>query len=420
MPTSTTKGAPTDAFLASHSPTLPLRSPTTRRSPSAVPLLDPDGTPNSQPSVIAEGVLEISAYCEGTSLPDEPTAEEKRLHRTFCAGVEAAKEVYTHSSTIGALKRLQAADPQLWHAFRRCLAVTRAIAGGRVAAWWRDWLASCREGVDALATTAITATPDPTDQEVAIAACRELRAAYRAKANTWLSVFDYRRALVLLTIQCDIYAERYENRPSQRRTTTLRGSRLGALRALFREMEACKQGGSSLCWGAFERAEGEGQRWRILTDRLGMGILLLLDIPEGEARFFRRDAPIPVLVAWAKLIPSVVLGVERAAATAERYHSAIGRDSDIAPTLPFLKLEDPNPAYDNASCPSVEQWDECSKRREGELTVDPRYLMVDLDIVAAKRRSGKAGQSGQWDGDVADDDLCAAAELAMQSSGTPW
>jgi hypothetical protein len=324
--------------------------------------------------------------------------------------------VYMHSSTIGALKRLQGeagrpgADPGLWRTFRRCFAVARATAGEGAAARWKAWLTSCREGGDALATAAAITIPNPTSREVAIAACREIRVASRAETGTWLLAFHYRRALVRLTAQCDLYADLPENRHPHE-ATTLRRSRPKALRALFNEMVACGQGGSSLSWSSFNKAEGEGQRWRILTDRLGLGILLLLEIPDGDVRFFTRDAPMSVLAAWAKLIPSVVLGVDRAAAMAERHYNAIEGDPDLALPLPYLKLE--ISAYD--ACPTVERWDEC----EEEPAIDPRYLIRTSDGAIAGHGSGTDEQLEQWDGDVADDDLCDAAELVMRSQGAP-
>lgn len=342
-----------------------LRSPAVRRSPSTEPLLDPDTH-----SVAAEEMA-VDTHGEGDPTPREQTAEERRLYRSFCNDAEQMKEIGRREAGADRpqqqqQQRLRELDPST--EFRKCLAIARKVAGDNVTGLWRDFLTKYRtplakaasSSTRAAASTALDerqlahgllATGDEVLREVAEAAYREFQRTVGAGVARWRTDFYKRSAAIGLAVQCERYASLCEAAPGYRAATHVNNESV-LLRALFRDMcpeiraalppgfdnEQLARSGYGRQFRRVMQARRNGERWRLLTDELGIGALLLLDTA-GTGTYLQHTLPDPIFVAWVRLIPRVVLGVIEAGEMARRYHDAIERDPDTVLQLPRLNIE---------------------------------------------------------------------------------
>lgn len=228
-----------------------------------------------------------------------------------------------------------------------------------------------------------TSTHDPARRYVVAEAYRHFRETVKAKTAGWKSCFSYRRATVGLDTQYEAYAK-LRNKQSTYQSGALQSDRSMLLRALFREMhpgwrndlpdnftdKQAKSRGYGQEWKAFNRAVQDGRRWKVFVDDLGFGALLLVDT-SGNVDYLQQQIPIPVFVAWTRLISRVRLDVKEVAARVEGYYDGMEDPSFLNRKLRPLKLE--RRAY--RACSPGEQFEFSGSEGGRTPTADPNTLM---------------------------------------------
>lgn len=299
------------------------------------------------------------------------------------------------------MAKLREHEPLLQPTFLKCLAIASKTMGERVICEWRKFQEQGWEkrrvhgsGIQAPESAPPASplpTPNPARRELVAAAYREFQETFKAKTNDWKAHFQYRRAAVRLTGQYEAYAVLHDQRSSCRPSAP-QHDRSMLLRSLFREMhpdwrnalasnftdKQVKEQGYGYEWKTFVQTIQDGRRWTILTEHLGLGALLLIDT-SGSNVYVQRQVPMPVFVAWVRLISRVRLDVNEVAARVVGYFDGMEDPSFYTNRkLRPLKLE--RHAY--RACSPGEQFDFSGSEGSRTPTADPSFLSLPGDGVA--------------------------------------
>lgn len=397
-----------------------------RRSTPTAPITEAalddggDGLFVSQDTPTASKPTDTSSRDEcATTRAADWSAEDRRLYRHFCEDVKTAEGQWDHASTRQGMAKLREQEPLLQPTFLKCLAIARRTMGEEVVYEWRNfqergWEKRRRHGfgperrdVNIVAPGGSLSTVEPARRDVVTEAYRQFKEAVGANTNSWKARFQYRRAAVGLAVQYEAYAKlrtgQFVYRPG-----AVQQDRSMLLRALFREMRLdwrdalpdsfterqAKDQGYIYEWKAFNRTIQDGRRWNLFAGDLGLGALLLIDT-SGNNEYIQRQAPIPVFVAWTKLISRIRLDVKEVAARVEGYYDGMEDPSFYAARkLRPLKLE--RRAY--RACSPGEQFEFSGSEGRRTPTADPSHLTRPCDAPV-------------YEGDYAMDDFIESSNL---------
>jgi len=220
-------------------------------------------------------------------------------------------------------------------------------------------------------------------REVVAAAYLELQKVFRAKTADWKARFQYRRATVGLFTQYDAYSKLTDLHSASSQTTAPQRDRSILLRALFRDMRPewrnalpcaftdgqAKHLGYGSEWQVFNRAIRDGRRWEAFVRDLGLGALLLIDTT-GNIDYLQQKTPVPVFIAWTKLLPRVRPDVKDVGERIYCYFDTMEEPSYAGRKLRPLKLE--RRAY--RDCSPGEQFDFSGSEGRRTPTVNPSFL----------------------------------------------